>query len=75
MTDHTKEDFHSTGNHLPVSELLQRVWGVIYENGDVLTDLTYNEAVEALTQPPNGKHAAVVSNETAIKFMEAKKWS
>ncbi len=76
MTDHSSEGFNSIGNHRQVSnsELEQRVWGVIYEEGSVLTDLTYDEAVAALTQPPNGTHAAVVSNETAIKFMEAKKW-
>ncbi len=73
MTDHTKESFNSFG-HKPSSELLQRVWGVIYENGDVLTDLTYNEAVEALTQPPNGTHAMVTTSEAAERFEEAKKY-
>jgi hypothetical protein len=73
MTDHSKESFNSIGgNHYPDSELNKPVWGVIYENGDTLTNLTYAEAREALTQPPNGTHAMVVTSEAAEKFKESK---
>ncbi len=72
MTDHTKEDFHSTGNYLrPVHPLDTPIWGVVYEDGTVASPLTYNAAVAALTQPPNGKHAMITTAEAAEKFLDA----